>query len=439
MTIKDAEKITGLSAKSIRLYESKGLITVDRNEKNDYRNYTDENIKQLKRIKIYRYFNFSIEEIKELLNDNSEDLIDKIQTKMEKYEDETEDISSKRDMLSEISKDLSKGKLELDDYADAVDFLEGEEMSELRKIINELSVPSLTQAIASTLAFCGPIGWLFLNIATGMNKSLAINALLALASTVAITLIWINFFKNRKQFKAKVKRKNKEHSPLWIWAIIAFAGTIASYIVGGALICEKLLAPDKWLFYETHQIPLTIYTFAIMGVAGLGFLMVKQVLDNFKEIKDYRPNIKSCIRGLVILVVLWCASSYLCLMNTVFVTEDSIIVYSPFNIKGKTYSYEDVEKVVTGFGDGGLAPFDYQKTGSFYYKVKVDGKTLLFTSGTPSEDIQRYSEHTYLELEEFDQKIMNAGAEKESSEENHEDCFLDKEYVDRFLRIINNK
>ena len=34
---------------------------------------------------------------------------------------------------------------------------------------------------------------------------------------------------------------------------------------------------------------------------------------------------------------------------------------------------------------------------------------------------------------------MEYGAEKESSEENYEDCFMDKEYVDRFLRIVNNK
>lgn len=438
MTIKDAEKLTGLTAKSIRLYESKGLITVDRNEENDYRNYTQENINQLKRIKVYRYFDFSIEEIKELLNDTPETVADKIQQKMEEYEDETEDISSKRDLLDGLSKDLSKNKLDFEDYADTIEFLEGEEVSELRKVLNELAVPSLTTTITSTLAFCGPIGWLFINIASGMNKSLALNAVLALISTVIITLIWINFFKNRKQFKAKVKRKNKQHSSYWIFVIIAFIAIFASIIYGTNLIYE-VLAPDEWLFFETHQIPFSIYIFAIMGVAGLGFLMAKQVVDNFKEIKNYKPNIKDCIKGLILLAVLWTASTYLCLMNTVFVTEDSIIVHSPINIKGKIYSYDQVEKVITGFGDGGLAPFEYQKKGNFYYKVKIDGKTLLFTGGTPSEDIQRYADHTYLELEEFDQKIMEYGAEKESSEENYEDCFMDKEYVDRFLRIINNK
>lgn len=34
MTIKDVEKITGLTAKSIRYYEDKGLLKVERNEEN---------------------------------------------------------------------------------------------------------------------------------------------------------------------------------------------------------------------------------------------------------------------------------------------------------------------------------------------------------------------------------------------------------------------
>lgn len=37
MQIKDVEKLTGLTAKSIRFYEAKGLIKVERNEENSYR------------------------------------------------------------------------------------------------------------------------------------------------------------------------------------------------------------------------------------------------------------------------------------------------------------------------------------------------------------------------------------------------------------------
>lgn len=48
MRINDVERITGLSQKAIRLYESKGLVVISRND-NGYRNYTDENISALKK------------------------------------------------------------------------------------------------------------------------------------------------------------------------------------------------------------------------------------------------------------------------------------------------------------------------------------------------------------------------------------------------------
>lgn len=47
MKINDVEKITGLTAKAIRLYESKGLISVTRKE-NGYRSYTEDDVKLLK-------------------------------------------------------------------------------------------------------------------------------------------------------------------------------------------------------------------------------------------------------------------------------------------------------------------------------------------------------------------------------------------------------
>ena len=53
-TIKDAAEQTGLTQKSIRFYESKGLLSVQRGAQNDYRQYTEADITQLKRIKVLR-------------------------------------------------------------------------------------------------------------------------------------------------------------------------------------------------------------------------------------------------------------------------------------------------------------------------------------------------------------------------------------------------
>ena len=51
MKINDVERITGLSQKAIRLYESKGLINISRKE-NGYRNYSNEDIELLKKIRL---------------------------------------------------------------------------------------------------------------------------------------------------------------------------------------------------------------------------------------------------------------------------------------------------------------------------------------------------------------------------------------------------
>ena len=68
MTIKEVEKQTGLTAKSIRYYESKNLITVERNAENDYRSYSEAEINRLKKIKLLRYLEFSVEEVKTMLD-----------------------------------------------------------------------------------------------------------------------------------------------------------------------------------------------------------------------------------------------------------------------------------------------------------------------------------------------------------------------------------
>lgn len=77
MQIKDVEKLTGLTAKSIRFYEAKGLIDVKRNEENSYRSYSENDVERLKLIKLFRYLEFSVEEIKSLLDKDEEQIKEK--------------------------------------------------------------------------------------------------------------------------------------------------------------------------------------------------------------------------------------------------------------------------------------------------------------------------------------------------------------------------
>ena len=68
MTIKETEQITGLTRSNIRFYEKEKLITPIRNEENGYREYSEEDVKNLKKIAYLRTLGISIEDIRRLVN-----------------------------------------------------------------------------------------------------------------------------------------------------------------------------------------------------------------------------------------------------------------------------------------------------------------------------------------------------------------------------------
>ena len=78
MKINEVVKITGLTKKAIRLYEDRGLITVDRSE-NGYRDYSEKNIKILEQIKLLRTAGVSITDIRLLFSGmlSLDDIIEK--------------------------------------------------------------------------------------------------------------------------------------------------------------------------------------------------------------------------------------------------------------------------------------------------------------------------------------------------------------------------
>lgn len=67
MTIKEAEERTGLARANIRYYEDQGFFSAARGE-NGYRDYSEENIDILLKVKLLRQLGFSLEEIHELQN-----------------------------------------------------------------------------------------------------------------------------------------------------------------------------------------------------------------------------------------------------------------------------------------------------------------------------------------------------------------------------------
>ena len=68
MKINEVESLIGMTKKNIRFYEEQGLITPNRNKDNGYRFYSDEDIKQLEQIMLFRKLDVPIDEIRSMQN-----------------------------------------------------------------------------------------------------------------------------------------------------------------------------------------------------------------------------------------------------------------------------------------------------------------------------------------------------------------------------------
>ncbi len=89
MTIKEVEEQTGLTRSNIRFYEKENLIEPTRNDKNGYRNYSESDVENIKKIAYLRTLEISIEDIRNIMSDkvSLEEIIKKqtvaIQTQIE--------------------------------------------------------------------------------------------------------------------------------------------------------------------------------------------------------------------------------------------------------------------------------------------------------------------------------------------------------------------
>ena len=90
MKIKQVEELVGITSKNIRFYENQGLLTPERAE-NGYREYHEQNIEALKKIKLLRKLGISVEEIRTVLN-HSRSLEDCLEKHLAVLEKERENL-----------------------------------------------------------------------------------------------------------------------------------------------------------------------------------------------------------------------------------------------------------------------------------------------------------------------------------------------------------
>lgn len=68
MTIKEVEERTGLTRSNIRFYEKEKLIEPSRNDKNGYRDYSEKDVENIKKIAYLRTLEISIDDIRNIIS-----------------------------------------------------------------------------------------------------------------------------------------------------------------------------------------------------------------------------------------------------------------------------------------------------------------------------------------------------------------------------------
>lgn len=69
MNTKQIEELTGITRQNIRYYERQNLLEPVRDAENAYRDYSEEDVRRLKLIKMLRMLDMPLKEIEQVLKD----------------------------------------------------------------------------------------------------------------------------------------------------------------------------------------------------------------------------------------------------------------------------------------------------------------------------------------------------------------------------------
>ena len=124
MKINEVEQQVGITKKNIRFYEEKGLLNPSRLSENGYRNYSEEDVKELLRIKFLRKLSVPIEEIR-LLQEGKESLDDCMEKRQKKLREEQKNLELIHSMCEELQeKEEHFSRICAEEYLKRMDVME---------------------------------------------------------------------------------------------------------------------------------------------------------------------------------------------------------------------------------------------------------------------------------------------------------------------------
>ena len=117
MTIKEVEERTSLSRSNVRFYEKEKLIEPSRNEKNGYRDYSENDVENIKKIAYLRTLGISIEDIRSIISEKVT-LQEIIEKQNEVLKNQITNLNKAKLMCEKMleEKSISYEKLQVEQY-----------------------------------------------------------------------------------------------------------------------------------------------------------------------------------------------------------------------------------------------------------------------------------------------------------------------------------
>lgn len=117
MTIKEVEERTSLSRSIVRFYEKEKLIEPSRNESNGYRDYSENDVENIKKIAYLRTLGISIEDIRNIISEKTT-LQETLERQNEVLKSQITDLNKAKLMCEKMleEKSISYEKLQVEQY-----------------------------------------------------------------------------------------------------------------------------------------------------------------------------------------------------------------------------------------------------------------------------------------------------------------------------------
>ena len=161
MLVNEILKEVGMTRRAIKYYEEKGLLSIKK-DTNGYRNYTDEDVKVLKKISVYRKLGISIEDIKKLLNTNDKGILLSVYNqKLQEKQLQESELEALKDFIDNGNPDKANELLDYKTIESAIESMFPDEAwaeylsSHFKPFLNvRIKTPEQKQALENVLKYC---------------------------------------------------------------------------------------------------------------------------------------------------------------------------------------------------------------------------------------------------------------------------------------------